>query len=482
MEALNKLESSVHKLRGLSGVTVDELSYRLQLEGLSFNADVALEIKAIFEQCEALGIATPSVLFNDEPIEDREFSDCYGLSWQLNLAKSEISEKYSNRSTRRNLFFFFEDEVLKWIDGISPFSMDSESLDFDFSEPYNIWITDLKEAFGGDRFSLLPSSFENQMESEDLPLLPTSEKIHDLVHAVGLPSEISPKYWFISWGVAPKKFRDIFDKYACLVFACCLANEVWVKNDSIQVKIRGSKTQKISLWHSSSEFSWSALISQLKDAVAWVYEDKSEIRQKLILERISIDIKDGCWLYNLQKLLKPALSQAKDNYYFVLAERKDAYYKEMRDVLKDMKAQADLYATKIRDLVGSLSRDFLAIVIFIGLSFVSKFDIEKLNSLLSSVELSVFSKILAAYLILSCLFQNINHFVDAQLSYNESKKWLYILKNYVDDATAEERFFAPICARRISLFIAMGISIFSYLLLALIVWNLSFVSNLLLKQ
>lgn len=461
---------------------MDELSYRLQLEGQSFNPQIAIEINSIIEQCDALGVDLPSMLFDGEPIGDRGYDECYGFSWQVNLAKSQIAEKFNKFPNRKNLFFFFENEVLKWIDGVSPFSLDSESLSFDFSQPYNIWISDLKEAFGGDSFAFLPTSFDDEVNEENFACLPASEKIHDLVHTVGLPSEISPKYWFISWGVAPKKFKNIFDKYACLIFACCLANEVWVKNDSIQIKIRGSKAQKISLWHSSSEFSWSALVQQLKDAVTWVYEDKSEIRLKLILERISIDIKDGCWLYNLQKLLKPALLQAKDNYYFVLAERKDAYYKEMRDVLKDMKAQSDLYATKIRDLVGALSRDFLAIVIFIGLSFVSKFDVDKLNSLLTSVELSVFSKILAAYLILSCLFQNINHYVDAQLSFSESKKWLYILKNYVDDATAEERFFAPICARRITLFIAMGISVFSYSVLSLIVWNLSFVSNLLLKQ
>lgn len=482
MEALSKLISSVQKLRDLSEVKVDELSYRLQLEGDAFNAEIALEINSIIEQCDVLGIDHPSIQFDDEPMGGREYHECFGLSWQINLAKSKIAEKFNKFSSRKNLFFFFENEVLKWIDEVSPFSLDSESLSFDFSKPYNIWVSDLKEEFGGDSFAFLPASFDDEVNEENLEYLPVSEKIHDLVHTVGLPSEISPKYWFISWGVAPKKIKNVFDKYACLIFACCLANEVWVKNDSIQIKIRGSKTQKIALWHSSSEFSWSTLVHQLKDAVAWVYEDKSEIRLKLILERISIDIKGGCWIYNLQKLLKPALLQAKDNYYFVLAERKDAYYKEMRDVLKDMKSQSDLYATKIRDLVGSLSRDFLAIVIFIGLSFVSKFDVDKLNLLLTSVELSVFSKILAAYLILSCLFQNINHYVDAQLSFDESKKWLYILKNYVDDATAEERFFAPICARRISLFIAMGVSIFSYSLLSLIVWNLSFVSNLLLKQ
>lgn len=461
---------------------MDELSFRLQLEGQTFSPDIAIEVNSIIEQCDVLGIDHPSMLFDDEPIGERSYEECYGFCWQINLAKSQIAEKFNKIQNRKNLFFFFESELLNWIDGVSPFSLDSGGLSFDFSEPYNIWVSDLKEAFGGCSFALLPVSFEGEVNEENISCLPGSEKIHDLVHTVGLPSEISPKYWFISWGVAPKNLKNTFDKYACLVFACCLANEVWVKNDSIQIKIRGSKTQKISLWHSLSEFSWSSLVHQLKDAVAWVYEDKSEIRLKLILERISIDIKDGCWLYNLQKLLKPALLQAKDNYYFVLAERKDAYYKEMRDVLKDMKAQSDLYATKIRDLVGSLSRDFLAIVIFIGLSFVSKFDIEKLNALLTSVELSVFSKILALYLIISCLFQNINHFVDAQLSFNESKKWLYILKNYVDDATAEERFFAPICARRITLFFAMGVSVFSYAFLSLIVWNLSFVSNLLLKQ
>lgn len=472
----------MQNLRQLDGVTVDELSFRIQFEGPSFNSKIATLLNSIIEQCNILEIDFPSMLFDGKLLGNRDYDECYNLPWQINIAKSKIAEKFNKFSNRKNLFFFFKEEVAKWINEVSPLSLDLEVLSFDFSKPYNIWISDLHEKFGGDSFAFLPTSFSQKINEENFSNLPSSEKIHNLIHTVGLPAEISPQYWYISWGEAPKNIKNIFDKYSCLVLACCLANEVWAKNDSIQIKIRGTKSQKISLWHSSSEFSWSTLVNQLKEAVTWVYEDKPEIRLKLILERIAIDIQDGCWLYNLQKLLKPALSQAKDNYYFVLAERKDAYYKEMRDVLKDMKAQSDLYATKIRDLVGSLSRDFLAIVIFIGLSFVSKFDIEKLNSLLTSNELSVFSKILAGYLILSCLFQNINHYIDAQLSFSESKKWLYILKNYVDEKTAEERFFAPIHARRLTLFIAMTISAISYALLSLIVWNLSFVTTLLLNQ
>jgi hypothetical protein len=56
----------------------------------------------------------------------------------------------------------------------------------------------------------------------------------------------------------------------------------------------------------------------------------------------------------------------------------------MRELMKDMKAQADLFAAKVRDLVASLTRDILGVLVFIGFSFIGKFDQKNLASLLIS--------------------------------------------------------------------------------------------------
>lgn len=67
-------------------------------------------------------------------------------------------------------------------------------------------------------------------------------------------------------------------------------------------------------------------------------------------------------------------------------------YNEMRELMKDMKAQADLFAAKVRDLVASLTRDILGILVFIGFSFIGKFDLKDLESLLLSNALSLVVK------------------------------------------------------------------------------------------
>ncbi|MFW1886444.1 hypothetical protein ACG91E_20300 [Acinetobacter nosocomialis] len=170
--------------------------------------------------------------------------------------------------------------------------------------------------------------------------------------------------------------------------------------------------------------------------------------------------------------LDEALQQAKDSYTFVILERKDAYHKEMRDLLKDMKSQADMYAAKVRDLVSSLTRDILGILIFVALSFISKFDTNNLTKLINSIELATFLKFLSGYLILSCTLQLISHYRDANLSYDESKQWLGILQNYTSKHDNKEKFIEPINRRRNTLFIAMFLCGLIYMLLAITIWNL----------
>lgn len=150
--------------------------------------------------------------------------------------------------------------------------------------------------------------------------------------------------------------------------------------------------------------------------------------------------------------------------------------------MKDMKSQADLYASKVRDLVSSLTRDILSVLVFIGFSFIGKFDQRNIHALLESTELSLLVKFLAGYLLLSCVLQFISHLRDASLAYEESRTWLDVLQHYSSRSDKQDRFLTPIDRRRVTLFVAMGIIGLIYAILILVTWNLPFTVELLLAQ
>ncbi len=159
----------------------------------------------------------------------------------------------------------------------------------------------------------------------------------------------------------------------------------------------------------------------------------------------------------------------------MIMDRKDAYFKEMRELMKDMKSQADIYAAKVRDLVSSLVRDTLGVLVFLAFSFLGKFDPQRLRELLDSSELALFLKVLTAYLVLSLILQLTAHWRDDQLSRSEGENWLDVLQNYTGSQDKKDRFLAPLFRRRRTLHIAMAISAIVYGILALLVWNLPLV-------
>ncbi|EBW2650618.1 hypothetical protein DEI20_23675 [Salmonella enterica subsp. enterica serovar Newport] len=162
-------------------------------------------------------------------------------------------------------------------------------------------------------------------------------------------------------------------------------------------------------------------------------------------------------------------------------DRKDAYHKEMRELLKNMRSQADMYASKVRDIVGNVTRDILGVFAFVGYSFLGKFDKANINELLASHELALLVKFLAGYLVLSCAMQVIVHWRDASLTTEESKKWLRVLQRYTSREENKESFLEPIMKRKKTLFLALFIIMMVYTILAICTWNLPVIASYLLS-
>ncbi|WP_350447573.1 hypothetical protein ABS648_03035 [Pseudomonas solani] len=481
MPAIADLLRAILELRDHAAQFFDE-SFRLTVAGESLSANVKAALQQVDALTRKLDIDAPTVMISGAAVDAAELaSDTFDDEpWRLVFGKTPLAQKMCARDDENTLLFFTIEGFLEWVGSIDPFQYPGKN-EPDLARPTTIRVNGLIAAFGGPLLWVLPTTGQ----APDIPTnkLPDQSEVHGLIHTNAVrPLRVCPSAYALTWGDIDSPTAKPLVRLSACVLSACLVQELKHTDDGYDATLRGTKRLLLPLYDSRQEVSAEAL-SQLAEAVCWVYEERPETRLRLVMDRLSIDIEHGqTLLAGTEKYLAVALQQARDSYTFVILDRKDAYHKEVRELMKDMKSQADLYASKVRDLVSSLTRDILGVLVFIGFSFIGKFDQKNLHALLTSNELSLLVKFLAGYLLLSCALQFISHLRDASLAYEESRTWLDLLQHYSSRNDKEDRFLKPINKRRMTLFAAMGIIGVIYATLILITWNLPFTIELLLAQ
>lgn len=464
---------------------VTEESYRLTIEGIKLDNSLVDCFLAIRQSADALAISPPIVLVEDQTVEHHELKEpdaLIGESWRFVISKKALAEQFRVRDVEITVLFFSVQGVNTWLKSLDPFVQDS-TFDPNFSGPTTIRVVGLEHSFGGPLLWVLPATSSIPADI-NITSLPEFSAVHSLIH---INSDrlmlVCPKGWALTWGGLDQALAKQFGRLSVMVLSACLVQEIKLADNQIVATLRGTKLISLPLTPTGDEVQILSLMKTLIDAVEWVYAERAETRLKLITDRLSMDIQsDQTLLSGMRLYLTEALKQARDSYSFVILERKDAYHKEMRELMKDMKAQADLYAAKVRDLVSSLTRDILGVLVFIGFSFIGKFDQSHLQEMLASAELSLLMKFLAGYLVLSCILQLLTNWRDANLSYSESQKWLSVLQNYTSRVENKERFIEPLDKRKRTLYLVMFVIGALYVMLAILVWNLPCVVHRLLAQ
>lgn len=370
MENLEKLFNELDNLKKVS-LNLKETDARLTITGTNLDPvtlNVFRNLFNIFNELANNSFIGDLIIRAGE--ENINFDDTYlntdqylTFSWRLILAKKNLANLLKARNDERTILFYDKHSMVEWISLIDPCSPTE-----DFSNAITVRVRGEMARFGSSLLWVLPIGEINVNSSLDD--LPDDEKVQALIHVMTLNKtiRISPKTFALTWGNLNHELAKPFIKLGVLALSACLVQELKCENDSYKITLRGVKRQELSLFDESDTFSID-LLKKLIKAVGWVYEERSETRLKLIMDRLSMDIDpSNSLIKGMNLFLDEALQQAKDSYAFVILERKDAYHKEMRDLLKDMKSQADMYAAKVRDLVSSLTRDILGILIFVALS------------------------------------------------------------------------------------------------------------------
>ncbi|SDW07395.1 hypothetical protein [Thiocapsa roseopersicina] len=472
MKTLKDLLESVNDLAVFASAVIEE-ARRITLEGHSRVPEIGLRITRVIDAAVALGVDGPVVLIDEVSVVRDDLTDALedGGTWRIVLAKTPLAAKLRARNDEDTVLFFSLEGFHEWWATLDPFAHPSGA-EPDFCRPTTIRVHGLTEGIGGPYLWVLP--LEAIAPALSLYSIPSSLDVQRLIHLSTTDSSlrICPDGFALTWGVRDCAVLVPLMRISALVLSACLVQELRFVGGEYKIALRGAKHISLSLAQPMENVTCITLKS-LVEAVIWVYEERPETRLRLIMDRLSIDSDPGdTFLASLANNLTEALRQARDSYAFVILERKDAYYKEMRELMKDMKSQADLYAAKVRDLVASLTRDILGVLFFIGFSFIGKFDQKNLMTLLGSEELSLLLKFLAGYLVLSCALQIVANWRDAKLSYAESESWLEVLQNYTSRKERRESFLRLLQKRRITLLVAMWIVCVVYGFLSIVIWNL----------
>lgn len=386
--------------------------------------------------------------------------------WKITLNKKNIKDKIFELSENTYLFldkgnFFY------FLEHLDPFKTSTSSFD---NKSHLFIVNGLEDTIGGEHFYAAGavSNFPALQAK-----LPTSDEVHNLVHVNSTkPFRVCPR----SFSLNHKKtnFTNIpnFKRSIAKLLAACLVQELRISDSSEEVTVKGSKKQTTSLSNNVEDIT-EDFLDELSQAVIWVYEERSETRLQLIMDRLSLDMNDtDSYLTALALHLKRALEQAKDSYAFVILDRKDDYHKEVRDLIKDMRTQADLYATKTRSLVSSLARDTLGVLVFFSFSFMARAQSLDVKTLLTSKVISLILIVIGIYLTVSLILQLAVHLRDDHLTKQENGHWLKVLQNYTRTDDQQENFLKPIKKRRKTFHYAMGVIIFLYCALIYAVLNL----------
>lgn len=383
--------------------------------------------------------------------------------WTLSLHKSRLLIDDNHK------VFISNQAFTSWANQLTP----TCALGYDFNKPLTIFIKDLAEAFGGPSLRFIPVDAENFVQPENTLDLPDEKQVRSIVRVTSSNHiHLNPYSVALTWGNRDQPESLPIKRFFMAVMTLCFAQEIYIRNDEVRLMLRGTKNLDSNLTPNWAFEISTKVLDDTVAAITWMFQERVETRQMLLSDRLSLDITDGSsFVKGVSEHINKALDQAKERYGFVILDRKDAYLKELKDVMKDVRTQADLFASKVRDLVTTLLRDVLAVLFLVGVSLIAKLNTAEVSTSVNSVQLYIFFKAVAIYFIFSIVLQILSHYRDLDLAKNECEKWLHLSHDYLTEEVFKENFTKPLSKRRGMFCFFAWVSIIIYLILIVLSWN-----------
>lgn len=384
--------------------------------------------------------------------------------WKLTINKQGLLERKIYSEYYVN-FFLTAASCKQWIDGVDTLETKNP---LNAYSPLQVLLGEGGYNFGSA--ALLFTSYDSadlKAPTQGSKELPTFDKIQQYVHFISekpISFDLNTYDLFIS-DYSSELAKSLTTQIA-KNFAVCAINEYY---SASKIVINGIRRINISLFSEPEKSDYDFII-KLRELISWLYVDRVETRLKLFNERLTLEATPSDTLiYALKKNITSALSQAKQRYNFVILDRKDAYLKELKDLLKDLRSQSDLYSIKARTLLGNFLRDTLATLVMIGFTIFTKFSD---NIGLDKVKLLdyVFSG-LAVFLMISMFFQLCVDVSDLWITSKELNYWKKASKELISDSEFEQHYTETLQPRKRSAYIIYGFISILYIGLAILCFN-----------
>lgn len=422
----------------------------------------------LFAESSSMGIKSLlTFMILGENIDLDNFADelVDGSEWSVHINKDAFVK---DENGIIHTFFLSKRSFLEWANKSNPISLDHP---FNHNK-YSIEVYGISETFGGNQF-IVSNDGNSNLSVDDLKDVENgiTSECHSFMTEETL---IKPSCHYISFG-AETDLSKPFIQNSILVMAYSLCNELH-ENDKIVV--RGVRRLECVFGRESSLAEpLMAYQQKLKDAVLWTYHKDCNLRHKLLLDRITLDLDlDVPFVIGLSSVIYDALIQAKERYNFSTYKRQDEYYKELRDLLKDIKGMSEQCNQKIRSILSNLSRDVLGALLLIGVTLLSK--ITELNKLADNHLIKYVFYGYGLYFAASALLQFIVDTIDLSDTNREFDYWKNISRNYISNSEFAKYKNETYGKRKCKFWIQYIVILFVYVILSVFcfkaydIWNM----------
>lgn len=382
-----------------------------------------------------------------------DYLECInGSTWYLNFNKPRFED--GNDEDLGYLFFMSRNAVLAFLKIIKPFKRSQRIFE---KERFHLFIPELSRPLIGAK--LLVTSIEPVEKgrgfSSNFQALPDKASVARRVR-VGVGSDLlidTAKFAFES---GEKEFSEIIRP---LFIQNLCASLVELLESDGNVTLSGVLTIDTKLSNGMESVS-SEKMDVLKDTVTWIYEGVFSTRYRLFIDRVILEYdNDESFLSNLLKNSSKALSQAIEQFQFVIEDRRDQYFKELQTIISEVKKQTDLYFDKLRNLLVGFSRDVLAAIFLFGISLITKV-VKSDASASKPEELSYLFGAIGIYLIGSWLIQSILMLADARTAKKHLTLWLSNTRVYTSKQEQSQLVDSSLNRQtRIFIWLYIGISL-----------------------
>lgn len=457
LETISSESSDTWNSLTFKGILKDE-SHKNLFRELS----VKIQAKSI-DKSISYQIDTSSFSSLDDFIEDL----LEGSNWKISINKtSNIQDTSLN-------FFIDKREFKLWSKQLNAFNTEN---------PFNKF-NNLKIIVKGFNKKLIGENYVICNETEDIlknqiaSSLPNYENIKKHIHILAKDKFILlPINFLILEGECNDDTLSFF-KMSSITLAASLSSEIIDENNLV---LRGIRKIELEIYKNTTKLNLK-FIEDLKNTVEWVYTDRPDLRLKFFLDRVTLDIDyNNDYVNELNRINNVSLIQAKERFSFAIFERKDQYYKELRELLKDLKVISDLYSSKARLVLSNLLRDVLAGFLLIGITLFSK--LSDINKVVDNPIIRYVFQAFSIYFVISIIYQSLFDFVDIAKTKKEFSYWKRTSREYISETEFKTHLNETISKREVFTYIFYVILIFTYFLIAYYCWNFTYYLNKLYLQ